>query len=210
MKQIPFVSLVVSLFLVVAACSFATPVQARSKAATERWESVTLITSTTVFHTGKTQIIDFSAVSCCQILTTQYAGSGVTFLEDIGHGFATYQANGFANSLSSAARLPGAPTGETGAHIIFTNGVRSAGVYISTGTPFGSGGVKPATHVTVHAYDAYGRVLLSQQATTCAGGRSPCPPMFLGVSSSRNDIKAIEYIMNDPYSWSFDNLTWEI
>lgn len=170
-------------------------------------DHVSLLTSNTSFKTKKTTIVDFSAVSCCRILTTNYAG--VTFLMDMTHGWATYQANGFATNLSGAPLLPGAPTGMTGTHVTLASPAKKVGAYIQSGSPFNPGSARPAKSLTIKAYDKAGTTIFDQQTTTCAGLASPCTPQFLGVRSNKADIKAVEYIINDPSAWSMDNLKWE-
>jgi len=171
------------------------------------YDHVSLLTSDISFKTRKTTMIDFSAVSCCRILTTNYAG--VTFLMDMTHGWATYQANGFATNLSGAPLLPGAPTGMTGTHMTLAGVAKKVGAYIQSGSPFNPGSARTAKSLTIKAYDKVGEKIFDQQTTTCAGSTSPCTPQFLGVRSNKADIKAVEYIINDPSAWSMDNLKWE-
>ena len=180
----------------------------RAKAAISPSKPSLLITDVG-FRKGTT-IIDFSQVSCCKILSDEYQSSrGVVFDNDLSKGWGTYQANDFANNLSTASTWPGAPAGATGTRIILNKNTRRVGAYIQAGTPFDPTSTHPGKSITIKAYDNQKNKIFEQTVNTCLGQDSDCTRKFIGISSTGPDIRIIEYILNESYSLSIDNLKWE-
>jgi hypothetical protein len=161
-------------------------------------------------------VLDFSQVSCCKVLSNEYSRSaGVVFKNNQNAGWATYQANGFANHLSRAPISPGAPAGITGTSFTLSKATRKVGMYIQAGSPFDSNSKRPAKIITLKVFDANGTKLFERKIDTCLSGGtgstgSPtCEPKFIGVKSGSPIIKRLRVVINDNYNWSIDNLKWE-
>jgi hypothetical protein len=166
----------------------------------------TLMTSDTVFTPATLRTVDFSTVPCCQTLTGQYSASGVTFTS--GSGWGTYQANGFANSLSTAPTLPGAPTGTTGIRLSLVAPTNMLGFNIQSGSPYSTGYTHLAKPITIKAYNSQNAIIFQQTTDTCLGQASSCLPVFVGVQSNVANLQILEVTFGAPYSWSIDNLKW--
>lgn len=180
------------------------------RAAPKDSSAVELLTSDRKFNRKKTTILDFSQVSCCRILGNEYVNSaGVEFENNISSGWATYQANEFANHLSSSPQPPGAPSGTTGTRFTFSKATKRAGMYIQSGSPFDLNSDRPAKSISLKAYDVKGNKIFEQDINTCLGISSSCKPTFIGVQSRRPIISTLELIINDTYNWSIDDLKWE-
>jgi hypothetical protein len=181
----------------------------QSAAAPKNKNQVTLLTSDSKFHRKKTTVLDFSQIPCCRTLTNQYlAQYGIKF--DDNSGWNTYQANNFVGHLSTAPTLPGAPTGITGTKLELNNPTKAIGMYIQAGSPFVATRSWSAKKITIKAYDQSHALIFNQSTDTCLGEATSCTPKFIGVQTFKPRIKTLEITIDEPYSWSIDDMKWSI
>lgn len=175
-----------------------------------RRTKIDLLTDDQSFVTNKVILVDFESVKCCKILTDEYKNSsGVEFVNSIGEGWATYQANGFSGHLNTSVFDPGAPKGVTGTKVILGHKTSKVGMYLQAGGPMDKNAFRPAKKIKVLAYDGDGNQIFTEETDTCLKKSSSCQAQFIGVEASKDVIKSFEIIMNEKYSWAIDNLKVE-
>lgn len=173
--------------------------------------NVALLTADNRFEDQETIVIDFSKEPCCKTLSHEYMQEGAVFDNEASLGWATYQANGFVNHLSVEDEVePGAPNGITGTRMAFTEPVVKVGFLVQSGSPINKEEFRSARSLTIKAYDENNSLLFFKVTDTCLGQASSCKPSFIGVEANTKSIKYLETIINDPYSWSIDDLKFEI
>lgn len=209
MKKGLFFSLIISGLLLLS-CSCSSVASAQSLGRSPQALKVRLLTGDSEFSPKKADLLDFNLLPCCQILNTQYLPTaGVQFDDTISRGWATYQANNFANHLSISPVLPGAPFGTTGSRLTLPEPSRMVGVYLQSGSPFIQTALWPTKPITIRAFDEEENLLFEQATDTCLGTESSCFPKFVGVRANKRVIRTLEIVINSPYSWSLDNLRWQ-
>lgn len=158
---------------------------------------------------GKVVREEFSSVSCCRSLINQYEHSGITFSDDINSGWTTYQGSGFVGSIKTSTVEPGSPSGISGTRIEFVRPVRRMGFYLQGDGVFDSSRKSIGKKIKLTAYDNSGNAVFQRSIDTCYDEDISCTPKLIGLEAKSAMIGSVEISIQEPYSYSIDNLMWE-